>query len=168
MAANDPCPEVKSGWYYGANATSAGTAQILASGGRTGAFRCFPKALFSLQLFEHCGPKRGLGFAEYRIVWCVWVMPATATVTCGAHHPFVDIRQCTGPGFGLSIWMEYRGKHYTVVQGIGPQSWRWSVHLDEKTLKSGESKTRASAVVNAVWLIDKALAPKKKLFQPDD
>jgi hypothetical protein len=64
--------------------------------------------------------------------------------------------------------MEYRSKHYTVVQGIGPHSWKWSVRLDEKTVKSGESKTRASAVINAVWLIDKALAPKKKLFQPDD
>jgi hypothetical protein len=79
---------------------------------------------------------------------------------------FVDIGQRAGPGFGLFIRMEYRGKHYTVVQGIGPHSWKWSVRLDEKTLKSGESKTRASAVTNAVWLIDKALAPKKKLFQP--
>ena len=81
---------------------------------------------------------------------------------------FVDIRQCAGRAFGLYIRMEYRSKHYTVVQGIGPQSWKWSVHLDGKTVKSGESKTRASAVINAVWLIDKALAPKKKLFQPDD
>jgi hypothetical protein len=70
--------------------------------------------------------------------------------------------------FGLYIRMEYRSKHYTVVQGIGPQSWKWSVHLDEKTVRSGESKTRASAVINAVWLIDKALAPKKKLFQTDN
>jgi hypothetical protein len=81
---------------------------------------------------------------------------------------FVDIRQCAGPGVGLFIRMEYRSKHYTVVQGIGPHPWKWSVRLDEKTLKSGESKTRASAVINAVWLIDKALAPKEKLFQPDD
>jgi hypothetical protein len=62
--------------------------------------------------------------------------------------------------------MEYRSKHYTVVQGIGPHSWKWSVRLDEKTLKSGESKTRASAVINAVWLIDKALAPKRSFFNP--
>jgi hypothetical protein len=81
---------------------------------------------------------------------------------------FVDIRQYAGSGIGLFIKMEYRSKHYTVVQGIGPHSWKWSVRLDEKTLKSGESKTRASAVINAVWLIDKALAPKQKLCQPDD
>jgi len=29
--------------------------------------------------------------------------------------------------------MEYRGKQYTIVQGIGPDSWRWTVRLDEKT-----------------------------------
>jgi hypothetical protein len=81
---------------------------------------------------------------------------------------FVDTRQCAGPGVGLFIRMEYRSKHYTVVQGIDPHSWKWSVRLDEKTLKSGESKTHASAVINAVWLIDKALAPKKKLFQSDN
>ena len=28
--------------------------------------------------------------------------------------------------------MEYHGKHYTIVQGIGPHSWKWPVHLDEK------------------------------------
>jgi hypothetical protein len=30
--------------------------------------------------------------------------------------------------------MEYRGKQYTIVQGIGPDSRRWTVHLDEKTI----------------------------------
>ena len=72
------------------------------------------------------------------------------------------------PVFGLFMRMEYRNKHYTVVQGIGPHSWKWSVRLDEKTLKVGESRTHASAVVDAVWVIDKALAPKKKPFQPGD
>jgi hypothetical protein len=62
--------------------------------------------------------------------------------------------------------MEYRGKHYTIVQGIGPDSWKWSVHLDEKSVKSGESKTRASAKTSAVWLIDKALSPKKVAMIP--
>src|SRR3982074_3430658 len=28
--------------------------------------------------------------------------------------------------------MEYRGKHCTIVQGIGPDSWKWTVRLDEK------------------------------------
>jgi hypothetical protein len=57
--------------------------------------------------------------------------------------------------------MEYRGKQYTIVQGIGPDSWKWTVHLDEKTVESGEATSRAAARNSIVWLIDKALAPKK-------
>ena len=57
--------------------------------------------------------------------------------------------------------MEYRGKHFTIVQGIGPNSWKWKVHLDEKTIKSGEATTRESAKTTVVWLIDRALARKK-------
>jgi hypothetical protein len=54
--------------------------------------------------------------------------------------------------------MEYRGKRITIVQGIEPNSYRWTVHLDEKTVKSGEAISRESAMTSAVWLIDKALA----------
>ena len=57
--------------------------------------------------------------------------------------------------------MEYRGKQYTVVQGIGRDSWRWTVHLDEKTIKSGQATSRTAAMNSVVWLIDKALEPKK-------
>jgi hypothetical protein len=35
--------------------------------------------------------------------------------------------------------MEYRGKRITIVQGIEPNSYRWTVHLDETTVKSGEA-----------------------------
>jgi hypothetical protein len=35
-----------------------------------------------------------------------------------------------------ALLMEYRGKHYAIVQGIGPLSWKWSVHLDEKGRQS--------------------------------
>jgi hypothetical protein len=43
--------------------------------------------------------------------------------------------------FWLSFKMEYRGRHFTIVQGVGPDSWKWTVHLDSKTVKSGEAKT---------------------------
>jgi hypothetical protein len=56
--------------------------------------------------------------------------------------------------------MQYRGKRYTVDQGHGPDSWKWQVELDEKTVESGEAKTRAAAETSARWLIDKALAAK--------
>jgi hypothetical protein len=50
------------------------------------------------------------------------------------------------PGWFLSIEMQYRGKHYIVVHGIEPNSWKWTVDLDEQTAKSGEARTRGLAV----------------------
>jgi hypothetical protein len=41
--------------------------------------------------------------------------------------------------------MEYRGKHYTIVQGIRPDCWKWTVHLHEKSVKSGIATTREAA-----------------------
>jgi hypothetical protein len=43
--------------------------------------------------------------------------------------------------------MEYRGKQYTIVQGIGPNLWKWTVRLDEKTVKSGEATSRPAAML---------------------
>jgi hypothetical protein len=65
--------------------------------------------------------------------------------------------------------MDYRGKHYTIVRGNGPDSWKWTVRLDDKNVKFGEAKSRAAARNSAVWLIDKALAPNEaKLIPPSD
>jgi hypothetical protein len=62
--------------------------------------------------------------------------------------------------------MEYRGKNYTIVQGIEPNVWKWKVQLDEKTTLSGEAHTRAAAVNSVVWRIDKALAKQGKPPSP--
>jgi hypothetical protein len=51
--------------------------------------------------------------------------------------------------------MQYRGKHYIVVQGVEPGSWKWTVDLDEQTSKSGEAKTRGLAVSAVVLLVDR-------------
>jgi hypothetical protein len=51
--------------------------------------------------------------------------------------------------------MQYRGKHYIVVQGIEPDSWKWTVDLDEQTSKSGEARTRGLAVSAVVLLVDR-------------
>ena len=53
--------------------------------------------------------------------------------------------------------MEYRGKHYTIVHGVGPNSWKWKVQLDEKNVKTGEAKSRDAARTTVIWLIDRAL-----------
>jgi hypothetical protein len=57
--------------------------------------------------------------------------------------------------------MEYRGKKYSIVQGIGRASWKWTVDLDENTVKSGSAPTRDAAKIKAIWTIDKAPAAKK-------
>ena len=57
------------------------------------------------------------------------------------------------------IEMEYRGKCYTISQA--PNSWRWTVYIDEKTVKSGADRTQDSATTNAIWAIDRVLAPQK-------
>jgi len=53
--------------------------------------------------------------------------------------------------------MHYRGKDYTVVQGIEPDSWKWTVDLDGQTSKSGEAKTRGLAISAVVLLVDRLL-----------
>src|SRR4051812_14466455 len=58
--------------------------------------------------------------------------------------------------------MEYRGKPYTIVQGIQPGSWKWKVKLHEGGVKSGDSPTREAARVRVVWMIDQALAQNKR------
>jgi hypothetical protein len=59
------------------------------------------------------------------------------------------------------IEMEYRGKCYTISQGVDANSWRWTVYIDEKTVKSGADRTQDSATTNAIWAIDRVLAPQK-------
>jgi hypothetical protein len=66
------------------------------------------------------------------------------------------------PGWLLSIEMQYRGKRYNVVQGITPDSWNWTVDLDEQTSKSGEAKTRGLAISAIVLLVDRLLMRKSR------
>jgi hypothetical protein len=61
--------------------------------------------------------------------------------------------------------MEYRGKNFSILQGVGPNSWKWSVQLDGQRAKSGESPTRAAAKASASWAIDKALASEAKMVK---
>jgi hypothetical protein len=66
------------------------------------------------------------------------------------------------PGWFLSMKMQYRGKRYIVVQGIDPDSWKWTVDLDEQTCKSGEAKTHGLAVSAVVLLVDRLLMRKPR------
>ena len=53
--------------------------------------------------------------------------------------------------------MNYRGIEYQVVQTSSPHGWKWTVRLDAKRTRTGESATRAHAVLDAERAIDKAL-----------
>jgi hypothetical protein len=67
------------------------------------------------------------------------------------------------PDLVLSILkMQYRGKHYVVVQGIEPDSWKWTVDLDEQSSRSGEAKTRGLAISAVVLLVDRLLMRKPR------
>src|SRR5437870_2006456 len=62
--------------------------------------------------------------------------------------------------------MQYRGTTYTIVQSARTGSWKWAVHLDEKTTEAGESPTREAAITSVRWAINKALASKKHKTTP--
>jgi hypothetical protein len=54
--------------------------------------------------------------------------------------------------------VEYGGKHFIVVRRIEPETWKWTVYIDEIASMSGEAGTLASAVSTAVLLVDKKLS----------
>ena len=78
----------------------------------------------------------------------------------------IHLSSLTFPRTCPLVRMQYRGKSYTIVQGIGPNSWKWTIRLDEKTTKSGEAPSRAAAKNSVIWAIDKALKPKKTTIVP--
>ena len=57
--------------------------------------------------------------------------------------------------------MKYRGKSYSILQSVEPDTWKWTVDLDDQNAKSGTAKTRAAAMTSVVMLVDKALARRK-------
>jgi hypothetical protein len=63
--------------------------------------------------------------------------------------------------------MEYRGKQYSVVQGLDTM-WKWSVPALVGQTKSGKKESHAAGVGAAQRAIDKSLAPKKqRLRRPE-
>jgi len=65
---------------------------------------------------------------------------------------------------GMKFRGGYCGKQYTIVQGAEASSWRWTVRLDEKTIKSGHAISRDAAMNRVVWLIDKPLSRARSPF----
>src|SRR3981189_1603389 len=56
--------------------------------------------------------------------------------------------------------MQYRGKEYSIVQGIKPGTWKWTVRLDENNVRTGIDKRR-SAAMHLEWTdYSQMLAPR--------
>jgi hypothetical protein len=54
--------------------------------------------------------------------------------------------------------MEHRGIEYQIVQTANPTGWRWTVQLNEYSLRTGTSYSKGNAIFKAVNAIDDALA----------
>ena len=59
---------------------------------------------------------------------------------------------------GIKYRGGYRDKQYTIVQGTEASSWRWTVRLDEKTIKSGHAISQDAAMNRVFWLIEKPVS----------
>jgi hypothetical protein len=56
--------------------------------------------------------------------------------------------------------MDHRGIEYTIVQGIGRDTWRWTVSLGNNISKSGQAIGKPEAVAQATRAINRAFARK--------
>jgi hypothetical protein len=57
--------------------------------------------------------------------------------------------------------MEYKTIHFEVVQTTNPYRWKWIVFLDSTRTRTGTGLTRADAVLDAEFAIDKALESRQ-------
>jgi hypothetical protein len=62
--------------------------------------------------------------------------------------------------------MDHRGIEYTIVQGIGRDTWRWTVSLGNNISKSGQAIGKPEAVAQATRAINRAFALKRERLVP--
>jgi len=53
--------------------------------------------------------------------------------------------------------MEYEAIQFEILQTTNPSCWKWVVFLDETKTRTGIALTRADAVADAEFAIEKAL-----------
>jgi hypothetical protein len=61
--------------------------------------------------------------------------------------------------------MEYKNIQFDVIQTTNPYGWKWIVFLDANRTWTGVGLTRADAVLDAEFAIDKALEGRQRLKQ---
>jgi hypothetical protein len=57
--------------------------------------------------------------------------------------------------------MEYKAIQFEIIQETNPFCWKWIVFLDAARMRTGIALTRADAVLDAEFTIDKALGPEE-------
>jgi hypothetical protein len=53
--------------------------------------------------------------------------------------------------------MEYKATQFEIIQAANAVTWKWIVFLDATRMRTGIALTRADAVLDAEYTIDKAL-----------
>ena len=53
--------------------------------------------------------------------------------------------------------MEYKGFRFEIVETTNPCCWKWIVFVDATRMRTGVALTRADAVLDAEFVIEKAL-----------
>jgi hypothetical protein len=59
--------------------------------------------------------------------------------------------------------MKQREIEYQILQTANPTGWKWTVHMDQRRTKTGESSSRGSAIFSAIRAIDRALGAPPKI-----
>ncbi|WOH53215.1 hypothetical protein [Bradyrhizobium sp. sBnM-33] len=57
--------------------------------------------------------------------------------------------------------MEYKAIQFEIIQATIPFCWKWIVFLDATRMRTGIALTRADAVLDAEFTIDKALDSRR-------
>ena len=56
--------------------------------------------------------------------------------------------------------MKYQDIEFTIVQGLGRELWKWSLTIEDVTLK-GQAATKSEAIAEAERAIDRSLSRNK-------
>jgi hypothetical protein len=56
--------------------------------------------------------------------------------------------------------LKYQDIEFTIVQGLGRELWKWSLTIEDVTLK-GQAATKSEAIAEAERAIDRSLSRNK-------
>ena len=63
--------------------------------------------------------------------------------------------------------MKYQDIEFTIVQGLGRELWKWSLTIEDVTLK-GQAATKSEAIAEAERAIDRSLSRRNLKVVPPD